>query len=424
MVIQGKSLDTTSEIECSALCARCWIKAVAIVLLAVTFISQPARGQTYTVLYNFTGGTDGGNPHAGLVADSAGNLYGTATGGGASTNCQGFGCGVVYKLNASAKETVLHSFSGGVDGAYPYSTLVRDADGNLYGTTAYGGNATGSCSQNHLPGCGVIFRVDPAGLHFVVLHRFSMTDGNNPSGVIRDASGNLYGTTFSGGGLDQGVVFKLSPTGKYTVLYSFTGGSDGASPLASVTEDAAGNLYGTTSAGGNQGCGVQSSCGVAFKLDPAGNETVLHSFGGSAEQGDGASPAAPLIQDPWGNLYGTTDLGGAYNGPGTVFKLDSSGDETVLLSFSGGATGAYPQAGLLRDTAGNLYGTTEYGGSHQSGTIFKLGPTGVESVLHAFAGTDGANPTAPLNFDQAVLYGTALTGGAYGAGVVFKLTLH
>lgn len=397
-----------------------WTLTIAAVLLTMNLGSPRALGQssTYTVLYNFSGGADGGSPHGGLVADSAGNVYGTATEGGISASCQGFGCGVVYELDTSANETVIHSFTGKSDGAYPYATLVRDTAGNFYGTTAYGGSAAAACASNQLPGCGVVFRVDPAGQQFLVLHSFGMSDGNNPSSLIRDGAGNLYGTTSSGGAFEQGVVFKLSASGKYSILHSFTGGSDGANPLASLIEDTVGNLYGTTFGGGNQGCG----CGVVFKLDTAGNETVLHSFAGSA-QGDGANPVAPLFQDSSGNLFGTTEYGGTSSGNGTVFEVDSSGVETVVFSFSGGTGGAYPDTGVIRGPFAETFGTTPYGGAHGDGVIFKLRPLYSEVVFYSFNGTEGANPTAPL-LPGGAFYGTALTGGVYGAGVVFKLIVN
>ena len=262
---------------------------------------------------------------------------------------------------------------------------------------------------------------------FKIIYTFTGgADGNDPAAVrlIADKSDNLYGTAVQGGAFGNGVVFKLDSAGNETVLYSFTGGTDGASPFAGVVMDAAGNLYGTTAFGGlhpgSQGFGV------VFKLDPAGNQTVLHTF----NYVDGANPYDPVTLDAAGNPYGTTFSGGYY-GAGTVFKLDTAGNETVLHSFSGHTDGANPYSGLIRDSAGYFYGTTEYGGDLNAcsrkgcGVVFKLGPGGQETVLYVFTGgTDGANPRAPLIRDAAGdLYGTTWAGGLLpeNNGTVFKL---
>src|SRR5579872_5030134 len=273
--------------------------------------------------------------------------------------------------------TVLHSFLGAGfgDGSNPYAGLVRDAAGNLYGTTETGGSL----------GFGTVFMVDTGGTE-TVLYSFNggAADGASPHGVpVRDAAGNLYGTTASGGRHDKGTVFKVSPTGNETVLHSFSGGSsDGGHPFAGLIEDAAGNFYGTTSSGGT-GCDG-SGCGVVFKLTKTGTLTVLHTFlGGTA---DGASPYASLLMDAAGNLYGTTLFGGP-SGVGTVFKLSKTGGETLLHSFTGGTTdGASPYAALTQDASANVYGSTYYGGKHNKGIVFRLSPTGAETVLHSFAG--------------------------------------
>jgi uncharacterized repeat protein (TIGR03803 family) len=297
--------------------------------------------------------------------------------------------------------------------------LAGGSEGDLYGTTNGGGVA----------GKGVVFKLDTTGTE-TVLHSFTDgADGGAPwAGVIRDSAGDLYGTTTGGGPSDYGVVFKLNTTGTETVLHSFTGGADGGSPLAGLIRDSAGNLYGTAQAGG------ASVLGVVFKLDTTGTETVLHSFTGGA---DGATPFARLIRDSAGNLYGTTQYGGGgssgnncyYGGCGAVFKLDTTGTETVLYGFTGGADGENPYPGLIRDSAGNLYGTTLSGGASGLGVVFKLDTTGVEMVLYSFEGrADGESPFAGLIQDSAGnLYGTTYGGGAFsstcrgGCGVVFKL---
>jgi uncharacterized repeat protein (TIGR03803 family) len=348
-----------------------------------------------TVLYGFTGGPDGGLPYAGVIHDSAGNLYGTTYSGGQ-------GAGVVFKLDTTGHETVLYSFTNGTDGGCPYGGVIRDSTGDLYGTTARGPfNA------------GAVFKLDTTGRETVLYTFPSGSDGDNPlAGVVRDSAGNLYGTTLYGGPSARGVVVKVDATGHETVLYSFTGGADGGYPDGGVILDSTGNLYGTSSSGG-------IGAGVVFKLDTTGNETVLYSFTGGA---DGGNPQAGLIFDSAGNLYGTTYSGGT-SGQGVVFKLDTTGHETVLYSFMGGADGGSPAAGVIRDSAGNLYGTTVYGGASNCGVVFKVDTTRHEIVLHRFTGgADGCNPYAGVIRDSAGnLVGTTRGGGPglFGPGVVY-----
>jgi len=386
--------------------------------MAITFVpfavSQQAATQTpqpsYRILHKFQAGADGARPRAGLVRDAVGNLYGTTFYGPK-------GAGTVFKVDTAGKKTILHAFAGGGDGASPTGDLIIDSSGNLYGTT------TGGTSS-----AGTIFKLDKTGQE-TVLYGFNGVDGASPTGrLLRDHAGNIYGTTTVGGdpncnnGKGCGVVFKLDKSGAETTLHQFTGTPDGAFPLAGLVQDAAGNLYGTTSAGGDATC----LCGTVFKLDTSSKETVLHSFTGSAVGGDGAQPLAGLVRDAKGNLFGTTSGGGA-NNDGTVFKLDAAGAETVLYSFTAGIDGANPQAGLVRDAAGNLYGTTYGGGGCGSqnqgcGTVFELDTTGKETTLHVFAGgkDDGELPTADLIRDASgTFYGTTEFGG--GLGTVFRL---
>jgi uncharacterized repeat protein (TIGR03803 family) len=258
-----------------------------------------------------------------------------------------------------------------------------------------------------------VFQLDPSGNPTVLYSFTGGSDGAYPeAGVIADVAGNLYGTTISGGANDAGTVFQLTPAGALNVLYSFTGGSDGALPWAGMIADAPGNLYGTTYGGGASGQGT------VFKLDPSGTLTVLYSFTG----GNDASPWAGLIADTAGNLYGTTEGG---DGPGEVFQLTPSGTLTVLHSFTGGSDGAYPEAGVIADVAGNLYGTTWGGGAGGQGTLFQLTPSDTLTVLHSFTGgSDGAWPGGDLLVDAAGnLYGTTTGGGAGGQGAVFELTV-
>jgi uncharacterized repeat protein (TIGR03803 family) len=387
--------------------ARKAIGALASAILMLPFVAtRSARAQTYTVLYSFTGGADGGGGvFAGLVRDGAGNLYGTTWGGGANH------LGTVFKLDTTGKETVLYSFAGGSDGDNPHAGLVRDSAGNLYGTTVYGG--TNGCSS----GCGIVFKLDKTNKK-TLLHEFTgASDGEYPyAGLIRDSAGNLYGTTYAGGASGFGTVFKVDTTGKETILHSFTGGAaDGEYPFAGLVRDAAGNLYGTTQNGG------AFNYGTVFKLDATNKETLLYSFSGGV---DGGYPYyGYLVRDSAGNLYGTTFEGGAFN-YGVVFKLDKTGKETVLYSFAGGTKdGEYPYGGVVRDPSGSLYGTTYLGGAFSEGTVFKVGTTGKETLLRSLAySTDGGYPYDGLVRDSAGnLYGTTDAGGPAGAGTVFKL---
>jgi uncharacterized repeat protein (TIGR03803 family) len=336
-------------------------------------------------LYSFTYPT-GGNSLAGLVRDQKGNLYGTTLDGGAA------GFGTVFKLDTTSRETVLHNFAGGTDGQYPWTGVIRDEIGNIYGTTAFGGG--GGCGGNGYIGCGTVFKVEAG--NETILHDFASSgDGTGPVAVLmRDRVGTLYGTTVGGGdptcdssGTGCGTVFKLEATGQETVLYSFRSGAGGKWPEAAVTMDAAGNLYGTTGAGGDFKCDPEG-CGVVFKLDRTGKRTVLHTFTGGS---DGEFPYGGVILDAEGNLYGTTVYGGTGTcsdpygpGCGLVFKVDPGGKETVLHTFTGGADGANPHAGLVRDTKGRLYGTTESGGNLKAcdcsdctpgcGVVFRITP--------------------------------------------------
>lgn len=348
-----------------------------------------------TVLHNFTGGADGAQPYSHPIGDSAGNLYGTTPVGGSGN------AGVIYKISAKGHLTVLYSFSGGVDGYYPQAGLIRDQAGNLYGTANYGGTL----------GMGVVYRLDITNQETTLYNFTGGTDGMGPSGgVIRDLAGNLYGTA-SGGTTGNGVVFKLAPSGKETPLYSFQGGMDGTIPCGGLILDAAGILCGSTAGGG------PANAGVIYKLDRAGMETVIYGFPSGA---DGMWPTAGVIRDSAGNLYGTTPKGGPANA-GVVYRVDAAGHETVLYSFQGGSDGANSFGSLVRDPAGNLYGTTQNGGTASLGVVFKLDTSGHETVLHQFGGTDGAAPASGVILDSAGnLYGTTTAGGD-GWGLVYKL---
>jgi len=370
------------------------------ILIALVFAVRLTQAQTFTVLYAFGNGTDGGTPYADLVRDSAGNLYGTTFSGGTAS------AGTVFTLDPTGKETVLYNFQGGTDGALPVAGLIRGGEGDLYGATVEGGAA------NH----GTIFKLDATGKE-IVLHHFKSADGSYPdASLFRDAAGNLYGATLEGGASDLGTIFVLGTDRTETVLHSFTG-ADGRFPYSygGLIRDANGNFYGTSLAGG------ASDQGVVFKLNAAGREIILHTFTGGA---DGGYPYAGLVMDEKGNLYGTTYMGGA-SGQGTIFRVTQGGKETVLYSFTGGADGGNPAARLLRDKKGNFFGTTYYGGASNSGVLFKLDKNHNLTVLHSFDyANDGGYPTARLIRDaNGNLYGTASAGGASNRGTVFKLAL-
>ena len=391
-------------------CTKLSSGAVALAFLSVLMLTAalPAQAQTETVLYRFSGVEDGIYPWGNLILDGKGNLYGTTGNGGPS------GGGTVFELSSGRKK-IFHSFSGQPDGALPESGVVRDEEGNLYGTTCCGG------ATNH----GTVYKVSPEGVE-TVLHNFQgPPDGWGPvGGVVRDRKGNLYGTTSMGGtgscngGYGCGTVFEVTASGSERVLYSFTGQSDGYNLLAGLVRDGKGNLYGTTVIGGIY------SVGTVYKLTRSGSLTVLHSFAGP----DGANPTAVLVRDKAGNLYGTTGDGGAYN-MGTVFEIRRNGAEKVLYSFAGGSSdGSYPRAGVKRDAKGNLYGTTYSGGAANEGTVFKVTPSGVESILHSFTDSpDGAYPVNTVTVGaKGNIYGMTFWGGdtacSNGCGIVFKLT--
>jgi uncharacterized repeat protein (TIGR03803 family) len=291
-----------------------------------------------------------------VIRDEAGSLYGTTNIGGVPGGCGGAGCGTVYKVNPANELTVLYTFTT-ADAASPgYSGVVRDSDGNFYGTAGSAGSGN----------WGMVYKLSPAGQE-TVLYRFTgESDGGCPTGVIRDREGSLYGTTQRGGSAGgfggAGVVYKVNPSGHQTVLHTFTGGADGGFFPSGVIRDSAGNLYGTTNYGGDLSASacVGYGCGVVYKLGQSGNDTVLYNFTGGT---DGGFPYAGVIRDPAGNLYGaafggdlSTSCFGGY-GCGVVYKLDTSGKKTVLYSFTGGTDGSSRASVLKRDPAGNLYGT-------------------------------------------------------------------
>lgn len=382
--------------------------------LACALAMAPASAQTWKekVLHSFSGGADGGFPYAPLIP-VGGTFYGTSLLGGDSSCNPPNGCGTVYQMDGHGHETVLYSFTGVTngDGAYPAGSLIRDAQGNLYGTTEGGGT---DCDGSGA-GCGTVFKIDTTGKE-TVLHAFTDSYGaQGPnSGVVRDSSGNLYGTNYSGGDDNAGSMFKIDAGGNYTLLHSFTcAKNDGCYPnLAPMILDKKGDILGVTAYGGSAG-----GWGVVYKFNTSGNTLkILYSFSGGA---DGGYPMGQPLEDEAGNIYGTALNGGI--GYGVAYKL-SKGKQTVLYNVPSGNGGPYG-AGLVMDRAGNLYGTTSFSGADNQGSVFQIDPSGNETDLYSFTGgADGNSPWAAVTLDKnGDLYGTTVYGGSSGAGVVFKL---
>ena len=405
---------------------RCILFSVVAAAASAALAAGPQY--TLTTLASFYGTNGSGhNPIAGLIADPTGNLYGTTYQGGAN------GDGTVFKVANDANHTLstLASFNStngaNTTGYGPAADLIADTAGNLYGTTVYGG-----ASSNY----GTVFKVANDANHTLsVLTSFNSRNGGNPgAGLIADTAGNLYGTTYSGGnltlnnGTGYGTVFKVANDANHTLttLISFNN-TNGANPSAGLIADAAGNLYDTTVYGGNLTFNDGMGYGTVFKVANDANHTLstLASFNSTT----GYLPYAGLIADPAGNLYGTT-FGGGTSGVGTVFKVANNANHTLstLVSFNT-TNGANPAAGLIADAAGNLYGTTEYGGVYSDGTVFEVANNANHtlSTLVSFNratgfNTTGYGPAADLIADTAGnLYGTTEYGGVGGYGTVFEL---
>jgi uncharacterized repeat protein (TIGR03803 family) len=402
------------------------LTASTIALLLFLALGVHAQVQT---LYSFSVESSGIGPNS-LVLGADGNLYGTTSAGGAHD------AGTVFQLTpvsgGGGTESVLHSFASVTDGAFP-NALIFGADGNLYGTAYNGGNA--NCPS----GCGTVFKLVPGSGQFSVIHTFKgRLDGHFPTGLVFDATGNLYGTTFEGGTSDAGVVYQLIPvaSGPWTenVLYTFTGGKDGTWPNPRLTLDSAGDVYGTTQIGGVAPDGY----GTAFKLSQTSGvwkrSQIAYFIGGGA-QGFGTYPDFGLISGGSGNVYGTTSGGGGGDS-GNVFRLEPSPlggrwQLSVLHFFLGGPQGSVPNT-LVRDSAGNLFGTAISGGNTNCavgcGTIFSLQPASSGAwpftLLYTFTGgSDGKNPNSLISDATGNLYGTA-DGGSLGSGVVSELPAH
>lgn len=392
----------------------------------ITVIAAPSQNVFFTSLASFDG-VDGLAPEAGLIQASDGNVYGTTALGGNYSSCEN-GCGTVFKISPQGTVTTLYNFCSQAncsDGAVPMAGLVQASDGNFYGTTWNGGASCG------LQGCGTVFKITPEGT-LTTLYRFqpqaNRNEGSNPyAGLVQGTDGNFYGTTEVGGVYGYGTVFKITPAGVLTTLHGFDG-TDGEQLYAGVVQGTDGNFYGTTYMGGTgtyaycNGVFGMGTCGTVFKLTPAGALTTLYNFCGQWNCTDGAQPWGGLVQASDGNLYGTTQYGGTNANVGTVFKITPSGTLTTVYSFCAlpnCSDGADPEAGLVQGSDGNLYGTTFYGGA---GTAFEITLTGVLTTLHTFDGTDGEHPQASLmQATNGLFYGTTASGGADDDGTVFRL---
>ena len=378
------------------------------VLCLLLMVSSTSWAQTETLLYSFSGGSDGSNPSA--LVHKGGKFFGTTETGGA------FNFGTVFQITAKGKKTILHSFSG-PDGEYPLGALVTDKKGNLYGGTQAGG------AYN----AGVVFVISPSGIASVLYSFTGGSDGSVALGpLIFDKAGNLYGVA-GGGATEQGLIFKLSPSGIETVLYTFSGREDGGTPNGGLVFDPKGNIYGTTQAGGTGTQCFGGACGVVFELSPSGVEKVLHNFDGAVL--DGFNPLSGLVRDKEGNLYGTTWLGGP-NDLGIVYEVTPSGVETVLNFFVKGSSGYYPIAPLLLDKIGNLYGTASFSAypTCSCGVVFQVPAANPyeELTVYRFQNEyhpDGAFPVTGLTWGtKGRLYGTTSQGGISNFGAVFELT--
>jgi uncharacterized repeat protein (TIGR03803 family) len=409
--------------------------ALAIIFAQTVVANQSIQAQTFTVIHAFSGGLDGGEPYAGLTLDKAGNLYGTTSQGGSPSG----GDGTVFRLkpkNSSFVFNLLYSFTGS-DGYNPFARVIFGPNGTLYGTTYIGGAYNG----------GTVFNLSPpphacksalCPWTETVLHSFGLNDAANPGygDLIFDQAGNIYGTaqTVARHYIYPGAVYELTPSGSgwtENLLYIFTGGEDGAYPDAGVIMDQSGNLYGTTAEGGDLACQPPHGCGTVFQLTPSGSgwtENTLYSFSGG---NDGWYPEAGLIFDPSGNLYGATQ--GVSGSGGTVFKLTPAGNGNwtyaLIYSFTGiDGNNCGPSRTLVMNGLGSLYGTTPCGGVNNAGTVFKLTPSGgnwTYTSLHDFTGgSDGYGPQCSVVFDASGnLYGTTSSGGPfYNTGVVWDIT--
>jgi uncharacterized repeat protein (TIGR03803 family) len=426
--------------------------SVGCLLATLTFVNT-ACAQTFTVLYNFTGGQDGGVPLAGLARDAAGNLYGTTFQNGTHDT------GTVFRLSPRNNTWVfapLYEFTGGTDGGWPTAKPTIASDGTLYGTTLGGGLNDSGCPGDGYQGCGVVYHLVPRPsncpasncpwIETVVYSFLGVTDGWNPLGEVVFSQGAIYGTTNLGGTGTScyggcGTVFKLTNSGGHwseTQVHSFVGGSDGAYPTTGIVFDNDVLAYGTTYNGGG-GINCQLGCGTVFSLTPSSGgwtESVLYAFQNGS---DGAGPWGGVIIGSSGDVYGT-NLGEPLGACGLAYQLTPSGGNWTFNTIADlplAGCGIGPFAGLVMDASGNLYGTTYNGGTLGLGAVFKLTPSGggwTYTSLHDFSGQDGELPEGGLVLDSSGnIYGTASAGGTSGGdhyyrypiegcGVIFEIT--
>ena len=384
---------------------KCFLFVLCLATAAAT------QAQIFTTLYNFAApGPD--NSQASLVQGFNGQLYGTTVYGGRG------GDGTIFAMSPSGTVRVVHNFDG-ADGASPWQSLVLGNDGNYYGTANYGGTSTG-CSG----GCGTVFKVTPTGVVTTLYSFCSLAgciDGVNPQGgMTLGNDGNFYGTTLYGGTQNSGTFFRITPTGTLTTLYSFgTLSGDGLFPYDSPIQASDGNFYGTLYFGG-----PVSGWGTIYRITPDGTETDIYDFCSEGGCLDGKNPVGGLIQGSDGNLYGTTVAGGADN-QGGVFQVTLSGAYTVIHNFHGG-DGAAPIGRLVEGSNGQLYGTTSAAGGAgcNCGTIFGVSTTGSFKLLHSLTTSDGSTPVGGLVQDtNATFYGTTAAGGTSGQGTIFSLAV-
>jgi uncharacterized repeat protein (TIGR03803 family) len=383
-----------------------------VALLTLSIASIPSQAQTYAIVHSFTGApTDGDKPNGDLIQDAPGNLYGTSFQGGTHD------LGVVFKLDPSGAETILHNFTGAADGSHPEGGLFQDPAGNFYGTTTAGGSS----------GLGVVFKLDTNNV-LTSLHSFKGdSDGAQPFSKLVSINGDLYGVTQSGGRssstCDCGTIFKVSPGGKEAIVHRFALDAEGEAPQGLI-RDAAGNLYGVTLYTQQ----VFGGSGTVFKLDTSGVFTVLYTF--NDNRGEGIHPVGRLIRDTNGNIHGTIGNDGV-GCAGEVFRLDATGQEELMHCFLRGDNGYLPLAGVI-DAGGTLYGTTHFGGNGV-GVLFRISQTGQYDAVHRFAGAgdgeDAESGGLTLGSDGSIYGATwhggtgTCRGGSYpGCGVIFKYT--
>ena len=414
---RGLCLTAASALALLAACGGGDIYSEPVLVPSSTPTNTPAPTNTptplpYAVIHSFATDGKGVYPKSGLMGDGAGNFYGTTFYGGTNDR------GTAYKVTSSGTVTVLHSFVSASNALGlifgPETGLVADGNGNFFGTTYVGG-------ANSL---GTVYKITSEG-NFSVLHAFSggSSDGSMPRAeLVAYGAGDFYGTTIRGGANDTGTVYKITDAGDFTLLHSFGTGAEGSHPNSPLLADGVGNFYGTSYDGGANGFGT------VYKITAAGDFRLLHSF---VPDRDGKNPKSGLVSDGLGNFYGTASTGGP-NDRGTAYKITENGDFTLLHSFNpfiyseSGNDGAGPIGVLVPDGLGNFYGTTEQGGAYSRGTVYKMTGKGLVTVLHAFGAIDdGAYPSSGLVSDSSgYLYGTTNDGGANNLGTVFRIPMQ